>query len=113
MRLARLLLMALVVLIAGRTVAGQEVSIPQQPPQVATPKPDYVRPFVRVHPARGAKTFYLDDLRGGPDFCLTMHTLVVAREDGGDSTHLVAHRTCTPARKFEMKSAVVRTTDQK
>ena len=42
-----------------------------------------------------------------PDVCLSMHTLVVARDDKhSDATRLVAQHTCTPARQFQTKSAV-------
>jgi hypothetical protein len=42
------------------------------------------------------------------DVCLDLHTMVVARDDKQtDATHLVSQRTCTPARQFQTKAAVV------
>jgi hypothetical protein len=42
------------------------------------------------------------------DTCLVLHTLVAARQrEGSDETKVVAHYTCTPAHRFQTKSAVV------
>jgi hypothetical protein len=105
MRIARLLVVALLVLIAGRTAAAQEIKTAKD----RTSRPDYVRPFAVDHHAWASRP--RDSRRSSgattDDVCLTMHTLVVARDDGGDSTRLVAQRTCTPSRQFETKSAVV------
>ena len=118
MRLARLLLMALVVLIAGRTAAGQDTN----PKQDHATRSDYVRPWVSN---RGGGHFALhvgEDSRSvrtgvenvlADETCLTLHTLVVAREGGGDSTNIVAQRTCTPARQFATKSAVMKVSPQR
>jgi len=115
MRIARLLLVALLVLLAGRTAASQELATSHP-----NAKPDYLRPFsvkqdaplpdgiLRARPA-AKKWFLIDDLPEGTEVCLTLHTLQVTRDaQHSDSTHLVSQRTCTPARQFEMKSAVVK-----
>jgi len=46
----------------------------------------------------------------GDDFsCFTMRSYIMARDDKtSDATHLVRQVKCTPARKFSVKSAVVR-----
>jgi hypothetical protein len=40
--------------------------------------------------------------------CLDLRTMVVARDEhDADATHVVSQRTCTPARQFQTKAAVV------
>ena len=125
MRLTRLLMVVILVLMAGRTAASQDI----QTPKTSTVRQDYVRPFVAQKDFAGdTRPSHAQDGRRVPsttprtgtgattsdDTCLTLHTLVVARESkGSDSTRLVSQHTCTPARQFQMKSAVVNSTEQR
>ena len=128
MRLTRLLLIALLVLIAGKTAASQDSKAP-------TNKSDYVRPFApsnsnSIRPSVSAngidypsashralpkgKSWLVEDFQNQNDTCLALHTLVVARDaQHSDATHLVSQRDCTPARQFQTKSAVTVPADQK
>ena len=40
------------------------------------------------------------------EVCYTMHSLLVVREPGSDSTQIVGQRTCTPSAQFQMKHSV-------
>ena len=118
MRVARLLLVAVVVLLAARTAASQQVSNTKEPSaRIHNSRHADIPPLTpqqqaqllqQIQPAKAASDgrFNIDDLPAGTEVCLTLHTLQVARDEGSDSTHLVAERTCTPAHQFEMKSAV-------
>ena len=57
----------------------------------------------------------LPDSRQADDFtCLKLRTYIVARDDKTtDATHPVRKVDCTPARKFNFKTADIRTEDQK
>ena len=57
----------------------------------------------------------LQDSRQADDFtCLKLRTYIVARDDKTtDATHPVRKVDCTPARKFNFKTADIRTEDQK
>ncbi len=111
MRLTRLLLVVLLVLVIGRTAAGQEIKANNQN-SVQAP-PDYVLPAqnARSTPQRDFQTErngFGNDGTPRQDVCLTMHSLIVERSESySDTTRLVAQRTCTPAVRFQMKSAVV------
>lgn len=78
------------------------------------PKSDYMKPFTAPDYPPEARQF---DWPGKPKgfrlhmlpnggLCYTMHSLVLAREPGSDTTRLVRQRTCTPASQFEMKNTV-------
>jgi hypothetical protein len=118
MRLVRLLIVVLVLVVAGRTAAGQDIKAQSNKPDVSDTQSNYVRPFVAPENAgdsawpkgsNGSRQSY--PVLAENDACLTLHTFVVARDGKqSDSTHLVAQRTCTPSRQFQMKSAVVQPT---
>jgi hypothetical protein len=57
----------------------------------------------------------LQDSQQADDFtCLKLRTYIVARDDKTtDATHPVRKVDCTPARKFNFKTADIRTQDQK
>ena len=110
MRLARLLLIMLVVLVLGRTVAGQN-SVSTMNRHKTSTSQDYVRPF---QADRYGTQLLRNDRSIAPAVtseeatCLTMHTLVMARDQKhSDTTHLVAEYNCVPAQQFQTKSAVV------
>ena len=110
MLITRLLLVALLVLFAGRSAAGQQTDAAN------SQHADFVRPFV----AQNVETLpvgetsrtpvskrwnFAEDFKADDEFCLTMHTLVVSRKDRS-SGEVIAHYTCTPAKRFQTKSAV-------
>jgi hypothetical protein len=106
MRLTRLLLIALVVLLAGRTAASQEAK-----PDSGS-HPNYLRPWISADQLHHRVVNHNANRLPGnallaEDTCLTLHTLVVAREDEhSDATQLVEDRTCTPIRQYQIKVAV-------
>jgi len=113
MRLTRLLLVAFLILVAGRTAASQEAKTSDIRPAVAsfTDASSHVWTSRPADRRRNAADTRAED---GDDICLTMHTMQVARDEkGSDATHLVAERTCTPASQFQTKSAVVTLPTQK
>src|SRR4051794_35871021 len=114
MLLTRLLVATLLLLVAGRTAASQQIA---QKTDETTAKSDYVQPVEptvesgRLSETTSSRTArqwkILDDARRTDDVCLTLHTFLMARDSQtSDATHLVSHRTCTPGRQFEMKSTV-------
>ena len=81
---------------------------------VPEPKSGYIKPFTAPDYPLEARQFdwpakpkrfrlYISPDRG---LCYTMHSLLVAREPGSDTTRLVRQQTCTPASQFEMKNTV-------
>jgi len=122
MRLTRLLVVVLLVLVAGRTAVSQNIKESTAKPSFHS---DYWRPFAATNESDGRwlRQGWSYSTRGTSspgaegfqnDTCLTLRTLVVARDyQQSDSTHLVSQRTCTPARQFQMKSAVVNSSGQK
>lgn len=133
MRLARLLLVFAFLTICGGIAVGQE-SKTDQPKSKA--QQDYIKPMPApelsspANPADNNKsheftwngvphrvTGPLNDKihRLTQDYaaalessdCLVMHTIQVARDSKeSDSTHVVKVTNCTPAKRFQMKSAV-------
>jgi len=106
MRFSCLLLALFLVLVAGRTAAGQD----HKPQDNTKPdsKSDYIRQWTNTTdialPANGV--FIAQP--ASENTCYALNTFVMARESkNSDATRLVAHRTCTPANRFQMKSAVV------
>jgi hypothetical protein len=107
MLITRLLLVALLVLFAGRSAAGQKTD------SANSQRADFVRPFVAqnietlpVGDAPVSKRWnFAEDFKTDDEFCLTMHTLVVSRKDRS-SGEVIAQYTCTPAKRFQTKSAV-------
>lgn len=120
MRPIRLLLVVLP-LLAGATASSQQVRANKS--ETASPKSDYVRPWASRDlgaPSRDSRNDTSRSVRNGlestiaDETCLTLHTLVVARDDEqSESTHLVAQHTCTPTRQFQIKSAVAEPSPQK
>jgi len=116
MRLTRLLLAVLLVLVIGRIAASQDVSSGND--SSASPRSDYRRSFTVAGDSTGAPlqtglpgvhTTKRQQVEPSPadNLCLTMHTFQVARDEArADATHLVAERTCTPAQRFQTKSAI-------
>src|SRR6201995_3391020 len=95
MRLTRLLMATLLVVTAGTTVLGQDSGGRSKSKQA------------RTTGSSPAGTRAADD-SAQSNVCLALRTMVVARDEKqSDATHLVSQRTCTPARQFQMKSAVV------
>ena len=131
MRTFRLLCVLLFVLTMGGIAVGQDASAdsPKQPAQSNDSKPvppsNSTKP---VNPLQDGQTFtyrglpyHFDKktLRLVPDFgtlealnsattdCLVMHTIQVRRDEKyTDSNRIVSVTDCTPAKRFEMKSAV-------
>jgi hypothetical protein len=115
MLLTRLLVATLLLLVAGRTAASQQIA---QKTDEITAKTDYVQRFestvessrlLETASSRTARqSKILDEAQRTDDVCLTLHTFVMARDSQtSDATHLISHRTCTPGRQFEMKSTVL------
>ena len=119
MRFTRFFLVAILVLGAGRTAASQEPKTHTK--KSASAWSDSMRRFVaekgsteRTWASRSNDSRRVADATNVEDTCLALHTLVVARDEKrSDSTHLVSQSTCTPARQFQMKSAVVNSDEQK
>jgi hypothetical protein len=116
MRLARLLLIVVLVLIAGRSAASQDNKTDNRKPNVQPeltnpPEPSSHNNNPRAHIL---SRYPAPDLLADNNTCLVMHTTQVAR-DGlyTDATHVVAERDCTPANRFQMKSAVATPAPQK
>ncbi len=106
MRFSRLLLAMFLVLVAGRTAASQD-SNPQDAAK-PTPKSDYIRHWTNSTETALPGDGVLVEQSTSENTCYALHTFVMARESRhSDATRLVAHRTCTPANRFQMKSAVV------
>ncbi len=106
MRLSRLLLALFLVLVAGRTAASQD-SKPQDNGK-PTPKSDYIRPWTNITDSAIPAEGVLSAQSTSENLCYALNTYIMARETKhSDATHLVAHRTCTPANRFQMKSAIV------
>ncbi len=127
MRLARLLLLALFVLAMGEITVGQESKTDNQKPgvqqhDVKPLPPDFAKSLDSLQDGQTytyhGVPFRLDkkNLRLVPDLnalnavtndCLVIHTIQVARDEkDSDSTHVVNVTNCTPAKRFQMKSAV-------
>lgn len=111
MRSFRLLLVVFLVVLVSGTAASQDVKTGNES---ASAPHSYMRPFAapKNFGARGSRNFSSDRWFGqsaeyADTICLTMHRLRVAQDDGTDATHLVGQSTCTPAKRFQMKSAVV------
>jgi len=109
MRLVRLLLVVVLVLIAGRTAAGQDN---QTDNQKTNPRPELTNPPEASHPnhlrAHIPAGYPAPDSLGDSNTCFVMHTTQVARDSKySDATHVVNVTNCTPASRFQMKSAVV------
>ena len=132
MRLVRLLLVLTSITILGGIAVGQEsktdqpkANAQQNQPQLVVP-PELVTP---ANPSDSTKTFEFtyngvpfritgpvdgkilqltqDYAAALEDECLVMHTIQVARDaKDSDSTHVVGVTNCTPAKRFQMKSAV-------
>jgi hypothetical protein len=130
MRFLRLLVVTVLVLYAGRTLAAQTLQTEQKNPSA---KRDYVRRTLPDVPVQnllprasendnqpstahkwpgaysidGMGAYFGDPPEQGNDTCLVLHTLVAARQrKGSDETKVVAHYTCTPASRFQTKAAV-------
>jgi len=102
MRLGRLLVLAILVLVAGRTAASQEI----QNQSKNSGNNDYVQ---RLAPQKdfgirssSGETWTMPEDRA--NVCLTMHTIRVSRPHGTDPGHVIGESTCTPAVRFEMKA---------
>jgi hypothetical protein len=115
MLFTRLLLVNLIVLLAGRTAASQQIN--NDVLHAAVGNGNYIRPFTPATHLRGLlesaspRVAQYESSPGDDDFqtdsvCLTLDTFVIARySKNSDETHVVAHRTCTMGRRFQMKSA--------
>ena len=115
MRLGRLLVLAILVLIAGRTASSQEIkndnSVTQRSStQTFAAANDF---GIRVAAKSGSGEFASKGPEYADGVCFTMHTIRVAREDGTDATRVISQSTCTPAVKLQMKSADARPTQPK
>lgn len=111
MRLGRLLVLAILVLVAGRTAASQEIQSQGKNPdhrdyaQRSTPQKDF-----GIRSESGQVWANPEDRAS---LCFTMHTIRVSRPHGMDAGHVIGESTCTPAVRFEMKSAVSNPAPQK
>ena len=111
MRLGRLLVLAILVLVAGRTAASQEIqtqdnnSVDSRHSSAPAPTKDF---GVRANTAQAPAV-----PEEGTSLCLTMHTIRVSRPHGMDAGHVIGESTCTPAVRFQMKSADAKPSQQK
>jgi hypothetical protein len=114
MRLGRLLVIAILILVAGRMAAGQEIRHPNNSSDAArnsAPPSAASSDFgIRVAARSDIASNGLDYADGS---CFTMHTIRVAREDGTDATRVISQSTCTPAARLQMKSAATQSSLQK
>jgi len=109
MRLVRLLVVATLVLVAGRTAAGQSQRQNNSPSSSRHNQARTIAPAKDF--SRGTQSWTAPVDRDS--LCMTMHTIRVAREDGTDATHVIGESTCTPAFRLEMKSVVSNSAAQK
>ena len=104
---SRLLAVVLLVLAACLTAASQD-SKPQDD-SAGAPQHNYNRPWANDTSDRSLPaTDIVSDPPTRENFCYALNTYIMARENKhSDATRLVAHYTCTPANRFQMKAAVV------
>jgi len=114
------LLLAVLPFFAGVAASSQQIRANKS--ETASPRSNYVRPWSRtdLNAPLADRNEASTPVRNGlestvaDETCLTLHTLVVARDnEHSESTHLVAQHTCTATRQFQFKSAVVEPSLQK